>query len=621
MKGKIKAIYAADFETNNSETDCRVWAYGITNIYKEDPKIGTDIEGLFEYLKSEKPKKMIVYFHNLKFDGNFICNYLFRSGYNHSCKTDKLLTEGEFGSMIDNMGQWFKISVKTKGGKVIEFRDSFKKIPMTIAKMPASFGLDIKKGDLDENEEESYNKIRPIGHELTLFEKDYLLRDVLILARSLKFMYDSGLDGLTIAGDAMKKFKELVTTDDFKMLFPPLTYGEDEDIRQAYRGGWTYCLKRQVVEEGLVYDVNSLYPSVLYSTINGKDHFYPIGIPEYYTGKYDMDPGRPLYIQHIRAAFVIRDGFLPILQSNKEFRGAHASYITEQYDTIDLYLTSIDLQLFLKHYRTLYLEYVDGYKFNAIKGLFDEYINHFIKMKIDAGISGNKGLRTIAKLYLNSLYGKFGMSKIRSGKIPTLEESGKLKMETRTYDIELENGEHIQRDYELCDAYRVDVAAFCTAYAREVTITAAQKAHEAGRFCYADTDSIHITGTEPVDIPIHSQKLGFWKNESMFDQAKFIRAKTYCEHVIAEDEGKIDSPYWNVKCAGMMERTKKALLTRPDFLEVFDIGLNTDNLTYTIEKKVNGEVKQVVVNIPGKLRPKMVPGGVQLVDSSFKIKP
>ena len=42
--------------------------------------------------------------------------------------------------------------------------------------------------------------------------------------------------------------------------------------------------------------------------------------------------------------------------------------------------------------------------FRGKVGLFERYINKWIKIKKQSEVSGNKGMRQIAKLMLNSLY-------------------------------------------------------------------------------------------------------------------------------------------------------------------------------------------------------------------------
>lgn len=69
-------------------------------------------------------------------------------------------------------------------------------------------------------------------------------------------------------------------------------------------------------------------------------------------------------------------------------------------------MTNVDLELFLKHYDTENLIYIDGWKFKGASFLFNKYIDKWTKKKIEAGKAGNKGQRQLAKLMLNSLYRK-----------------------------------------------------------------------------------------------------------------------------------------------------------------------------------------------------------------------
>lgn len=605
-----ECVYAADFETNSQEVENMVWGYGLSNIYRDDETyIGNNIDDFFYDCFHLTFNDCKVYYHNLKFDGMFILDWLLRHKYKYVQKVDKKKAKpNTFTCLIDDTLTFFNITVylkKKKNGrkcKTVEFRDSFKKIPMKIEEMPKAYGLAIEKGNLDDKEEEAYEKIRQVGHILTDFEKDYLMKDVEILKQVLKIQYDQGLVSMTAPGDAMRQFKSMMGRD-FDYYFPELLPIEDDNIRKAYRGGWTYCVRKQMVGVGLVLDVNSLYPSVLFSQILNDEHLYPYGTPEWYEGEYEDDPDYPLYVCHIRCTFRIRDGFLPTIQLNKTYKFGHAEYSMGSDEVVDLWLTSVDFELFKKHYKILTIEYVEGYKFHAIKGLFDEYINKYIKQKIEN--DDNKALRTLAKLFLNSLYGKFGMSQIARGKHPVLQD-GKLKFIDNTY----ENGDCKERGYERVKAYRVDVAAFCTSYARRVTITAAQKAHEEGRFCYADTDSIHLIGTEEPDyIWIDKTALGAWKHESDFKMAKFIRSKTYAEYTWNDDN---QSYEWDIKCAGMTKGIKEVLASREEFLDLFDEGFTTTDL---LKLDLTPKEKKKCY----RLKPKIVKGGVILVNTPFTI--
>ena len=101
-------------------------------------------------------------------------------------------------------------------------------------------------------------------------------------------------------------------------------------------------------------------------------------------------------------------------------------------------------------------------------GIFDEYVDKWVDEKIK--YSG--GRRTIAKLFLNSLYGKTAANGRRDHKIPRLDD-GVVK-----YDV-VKGGDK-EPEY-------IAIGSAITAYARNFTVTHAQANYDL--FCYIDTDS------------------------------------------------------------------------------------------------------------------------------------
>ena len=89
--------------------------------------------------------------------------------------------------------------------------------------------------------------------------------DVQIMAKALKILFNEKLTRMTRASNALADYKEIITKQKFEHYFPKLDYEIDKDIRQSYKGGFTYLnpiYKEKDVGEGVVLDVNSLYPSV-----------------------------------------------------------------------------------------------------------------------------------------------------------------------------------------------------------------------------------------------------------------------------------------------------------------------------------------------------------------------
>ena len=305
----------------------------------------------------------------------------------------------------------------------------------------------------------------------------------------------------------------------------------------------------------------------------------PFGEPFFFEGKYKEDKVYPLYIQRITCSFKIKEGKIPTIQiKHRQF--IDNEYLTSSNDEIvALTLTNIDLDLFLENYEVENLKYISGWKFKAMHGLFKEYIDKWIKIKNESTINGNKGMRQIAKIQLNSLYGKFATGMDVQSKIPYLEDDiVKYKLSEKTRK----------------DGIYLPMGAFITAYARDKTIRTSQaiktyslEKYGKDLYCYSDTDSIHTL--LPIDelskfCEIDDVKLGAWKHESHFTKARFVRQKTYIEEI----DGKM-----NITCAGLPKRCYDQVEWNN-----FKVGLKVD----------------------GKLRFKHVKGGINLVEEEFTIK-
>jgi hypothetical protein len=514
-------LYTADFETTTDPADCRVWAYGICEIGNPDNfQYGNSIDGFMEWAKKEK--KVTTYFHNLKFDGEFILCWLFEHGF--KLVVDRRdLTDNTFTTLISDKGQFYSMEICFKRwGKEREsltIYDSLKILPFSVAAIAKGFNLPISKLEID------YHETREKGHELTRQEIDYLRNDVDIVARALNTLFEQGLTKMTQGSNALYDYKQTVGTKNFNKWFPIPDY--DSDIRQSYKGGFTYLnpkFKELDLTEGIVLDVNSLYPSVMYYQP------LPYGEGIFFKGKYKPDKIYNLYVQMFTCQFELKPGYIPTIQLKNNL-----SFIPTQYlessdgEDVTLCLTNVDLDLFMEHYDVFNIEYHSGWKFKSTIGLFKDYIDKWNKVKMESTLNGNKAMRTLAKVMLNALYGKFALNPSVQSKLPWYD-NGVIK-----YKL----GEKETRE-----PIYIPVGTFITAWARYKTISSAQKVYD--RFVYADTDSLHLVGTEIPDmLEIDPVKLGAWKHESTFTRARFIRQKSYIEEI----DGVL-----NITCAGMPDR-------------------------------------------------------------------
>lgn len=560
----------ADFETTVDPLDCRVWAWGTVDIAKpdyDDVIYDTSIQSFIDHISSYNSN---CYFHNLKFDGIFIIDWLLKNDYKH-VQTDDIKRDGTFKTLISDMGQFYSITVKWDNGNTTEFRDSLKKLPMSVARLAVSFGLEVTKGEID------YAANRPIDHILTNEEIDYLKRDIIIVAKAMQEAINNGMTRLTVASDSLAEYKKLIGVDVFKRVFPVLSEYMDSEIRRAYRGGWTYCdprYSKRTVGAGLVLDVNSLYPSVMMNKP------LPHGEPQFITGEVLPTYDYPLTIFSVTFTAKIKPNHLPCIQIKGSSMFASTEYLTDIPDPITLMVTNVDWALYQDHYDIDILAYGGGWRFHAAKGMFDTYINKWGEIKANA----KGGKREIAKLHLNSLYGKFATNPNITSKVPKLVDGA----------VKLVRGMDDSRP----PVYTA-VGVFITSFARDLTIRAAQANYDV--FAYADTDSLHLLTSEvPDSIEVHPSKMGAWKLEYHFDHAYYIRAKGYMEkhsepncHHDKDDSEHGNYCYYTTHIAGLPEKVASVL---------------------TFDDLIDGKV------LHGKLHPKNVPGGVVLSDVPFQIK-
>lgn len=555
--------WMADFETTTTADDCRVWVWGAcsignVNIFQYDKTVDSFLEWCWEYDR-------LVFFHNLAFDSAFFMDAMMKEGYKWVAENPR---PGQFTTTISNMGKFYSIEVTWANGVRTEFRDSMKKLPMSVASVAKAFGYDEGKGDID------YHLPRPVGYEPTPEEIDYLRRDVQIVAKALREQIEQGMTRLTVGSDSLAEYREIMTAKLFERFFPVLSDDMDAEIRAAYRGGFTYADSRFSGKRqgaGKVYDVNSLYPYIMY------DRLLPYGTPEFFDGKPFSTKERPLWISSITFVAKLKKNHIPCIQVKNNHLYLGTEYQTEISEPTTLYCTNVDWELWSKHYNITVISWNGGWAFTGETGLFNDYIEKWMHVKETT----TGGMRQIAKLHLNSLYGKFATNPNVTSKRPVLE-NGVVKL--------------VLNDPETRNPVYTAMGVFITAYARQLTITAAQENYDT--FAYADTDSLHLLTLEkPDNLEVHGSKLGAWACEGAFDEALYMRAKAYCEHMVEDEHGnRVD--YYSVHIAGVPDN-----ITRNLTLDDLDLKNPQEGKFFA-----------------GKLSPKRVSGGIVLEDVGFTLK-
>ena len=649
----MKQVFVGDFETTvfDQQEYTEVWASAIVPLFSENVVIHHSIEEAYEYIISLN-QDMIIYYHNLKFDGSFWLSYLLDTlQYKQALAEnehvtflkDREMKNKTLKYMISDMGQWYSITFKINK-HIIELRDSLKLLPFSVDKIGRSFATKHKKLYIE------YKGFRFAGCEISDKEKEYIKNDVFVVKEALEILYNEGHNKLTIGSCCLSEYKKIIGKDEYSCIFPDLyeipldenIYGSknaDEYIRKSYKGGWCYVVKEKagkIYKNGLTADVNSLYPSVMSSESGNR---YPIGKPTFWSG--NRIPQVALqessyYFIRIKTRFYLKKNHLPCIQikNNLLYKSNEWLDRSDIYDkktgkycksyidlngehkeaVVILTLTMTDYELIKDHYILKDFEILDGCYFHSDIGIFDTYINKYKQIKL----TSKGAVRELAKLFLNNLYGKMASNRNSSFKYVYIKDDNSLGFT----EIEEYNKK----------AGFIPVGSAITSYARNFTIRTAQKNYygkDKRGFIYGDTDSIHcdLNENELNGITVDDKNFCCWKLESSWDKAIFTRQKTYIEHVTKENLQPV-TPYYSIRCAGMPDKCKK-------LFEYSLLGYDEEYMKNNLSKEweeMSEEEKTFVTKkrelqdftigliVPGKLMPKQIKGGTVLMETTYEMR-
>lgn len=633
MPKRVFVNYSADFETTvfDGQEFTEVWLAGFVKVGASESSIRIQ-HSIHEFLTAlfELDENINVFFHNLKFDGTFILNYLLKTkGFkyglttidneNVQMKSPYKLNHKEFTTLISDKGVWYSLTLKYKS-KLIRFIDSYKILPFSLKAIGEAFQTQHQKLEME------YIGERYSGCNISESERLYFINDLMVLSESLDIMFNRGYNKTTIGSNCFEKFKTYYDDELFNSLFPDLYEIKLDEkifdsktvghyINKSYRGGWVYVnpiYQDKIVYDGVTVDANSLYPSQMHS-LSG--NFYPIGKPKFFDKEIpsflnDKDFSEFYYFVRFKTKFKIKENHLPFVQIKGTLKYNGREMLTSSVvvhdgvkfdDYVVLTMTCVDFELFLEHYDVFELKILDGCYFKSAIGLFDEYIDNFYEQKANAIDKVN---RTIPKLFLNNLYGQFSKYIDSSFKI------GYLKDDVIHYGVQHE---------EKKKPGFIAIGSAITSYSRNTTIRLAQK--NINTFCYADTDSLHCNcGSESlIDVPVDDKKLTFWKVEKRWKRGWFHRTKSYIETEIVNNK-----EIYEITCAGMGKKSKELLKRALEYdgnvlQDNFYKKLNDEEKNFIEQGKKLEDFKKGLI-VSGNLKAKTIIGGIVLKESSFILR-
>lgn len=454
-----------------------------------------NLKELIENFERRKDLKFWIAHNGGKYDFRYLIPEIINKGY----KIKPLVINGSMAS----------IKVYKGKKKLFELRDSYFLLPNSLKKLTYDFDVVHKKLEFND-----YN-----SKVVTIEMLEYLRNDVIGLYEVYIANYNNLLEttkcepSLTFGSTALKIYSTL-----WKDNFSLIKNIDNNELRSGYFGGRCEVFKRYI-KDGYYYDFNSLYPSVM------KEFEYPIG--DYTITRL---PKSDLFISKIE--FVCPDNIeipvLPMKVNNKLIFGTGKGS--------GVY-TSVEINKALeKGYK---INFIKTYNFSSKKKLFEGYVDYFYKIKKNA--SKNSAKYQIAKLYLNSLYGKFGQHSKRDNYIINPDN----EWINNNMDFELVEGSKdfllFKKEYYYNNIWvNLPIIMFITSYARIKLYEIFEKIGFNNVY-YCDTDSI-ITS---IELPA-SLEIGDVKLEDYIKEGYFLFPKVYA-YTNTKDEVILKSKGFDVK--------------------------------------------------------------------------
>jgi hypothetical protein len=510
-KKKIDIIGVADFETvkkNDKQTKIFLWCLVLEKGEKEH---GYSVKSFFDYL-NDLPKKnrYTIFFHNLNFDGEFILSYLIRNFINNKC-----------WNFLKSLSGIFYIKYKN-----IIFKDSFKFLPLSVLELSKNCNLERYARKLKYD----YEEVKPWNYRAK--KQDILLcydDCETVLEYLTKLEVKNYPRTKSTAGLSHTKFKKQFTDKEYNHCFKP--FDEWESFRPWYTGGFNECWNEWKVENEEIYqiDINSLYPYKMKNEKLPYGNYSPLKSEIYNYGFYT--------IKIIDSVECVSDK-LPFINVNGNYSGftprtIYKSNLKDKQGNIngELYLIEPIYNLFKKYYVGNWRLKRDKCYFFKSKQIFTEYISELEQKKIEYEKSGDIANRTITKLLMNSLYGKFGQVKDHE-RYELQPKQAKKRYSYNKKFYYTENKKTRTKKYYVLETIKetsilnkyVPIAAAITAESRAYLIEHILKIPN--QVLYNDTDSLIIKGKPPTDW-IDKNIFGKWKIEGKYNNYAIRAAKSY----------------------------------------------------------------------------------------------
>lgn len=482
-------IYVLDTETGYDKATNTAWVWSWGRLSIDGDYVDGDGTDFTKMLKSFADGDEI-WIHNQSFDGEFIIWALHEDGFKLCQETPEKDRLFKAFCVHEDSGGILKIVVDYRFNR-FTFRDSWRLFRRPLKDLPELYGGEEQKQRMDDG----YVN-RPKRHVKTADESYYQYMDCEILRKALVWIREFGGKGNTVGSISYNEFKKTLISSPFV----PLTREQRFLLRSLYHGGISWVRKPNLHVKrvnGVVYDENSMYPDKL------RNYELPVRIKRYGMGK------PPVYCITLPIAYHViaiglklkEDGF-PLLIT--PFTGNARTDIP----AFDGWLFSLEFYEVRKNYDFERMDVIEWYEFEPER-IGVDFVDKWYGFKL-----AKPEWREYSKLILNNTTGKIGENSDHERYIRSFSNGDLVSRHV------IEVGEPNKWNFMPCVAY-------ITMLSRIDLLNAVRLSGIENLF-YTDTDSIHTTGTLPDEM-VDKTRLGAWKPELSFNEARYIKAKTYWE--------------------------------------------------------------------------------------------
>jgi hypothetical protein len=471
------------------------------------------LKDVFENLFQSKYNNHSIYIHNASsFDLIFLLKYISTIP---KIKLRPLFKDGQFINLDIELGS-YKFSIK----------DSLLLLPGKLEKLAKSFGTSQQKLDFDHTQINQNNLL-----EMKEQAIKYCIADCVALFEVITIFHKEVYDLFkidisktpTLPSLAFRIFRTYYLG---KYKIPIIKNKLFEDLSKAYYGGHVDMYIPEIQKGQLIrhYDVNSLYPSAMKnfkSPTKLLAHF--IGDIENILGYKSINPLKvDKYVGVLKVKVTAPSILHPLLPHK-----VNNTTIYGQGQWIGWYYSEELLNAMKFGYK---FEVLAGYIFETAD-IFSTYVDKMYQMKAESPKESPNYL--ISKLLMNSLYGRFGMSPVKSSHYivdskfydEIIQEKG---IENINEIIELNNKTlmNINDAFVTDSNINIAIALAVTANARVAMSKFKNNPTLTGKLYYTDTDSIFIEKELPKYM-VNETIIGMMKLEHVLNNFISLGPKVY----------------------------------------------------------------------------------------------